>query len=92
MWVREGLCPLMLRYTVHMYVAKKRGQGSGVCISGSSFRDGVPGNTIAWSQRQGVYSKKKNLRPFYVYATTFLSFRSFSFFTYTMNVCCIIQD
>lgn len=81
-----GLCPLMLKYTVHMYVAKKRGQGSGVCISRSSFRDGVPGITIAWSQRQGVYSQKKKPAAVLCFCDD-ISFLPFLFFLYIHDEC-----
>lgn len=57
----------------YSYIEGKKGgrdQGSGVCIRGSLDRDGVPGNTIAWGQRQGVVLKK-DLRSFNVFATTF---------------------
>ena len=102
-YVSEGkchYCPLMLKYMIEeekkTYLATKRGQGSGVCIRGSLYRDGVPGNTIAWGQASRGFILKKKKKPATVLCfcddISLLSFRSFSFLKYTRNVCCIIQE
>lgn len=66
---------------------RDQGYASAVVCTGMAFRA-----TLSLGASVKGFILKKNLRSFSVFATTYLSFRSFSFLTYTMKVCCIIQE